>query len=193
MAVLFILWRVGKSMSIVIPPGPYHLFSPFSRLTNYNTQWKNFLIYPASEPEIPALSLPQIFPDHPGITWWHHAVWADGPVMISRHSAVEGAYRAPLKHGTAAQSFLAIHLLPLGDLPSFWQNLKFARCSNCNIFDFRHSNLIAVQNRGHSSAYTVCTQVPFAVTRDELTGHHIVVQPIRCSAMQRRFAASPRT
>jgi hypothetical protein len=31
------------------------------------------------------------------------------------------------------------------------------------------------------------------VTRDELTGHYIVSQPIRCSALQRRFAASPRT
>jgi hypothetical protein len=81
----------------------------------------------------------------------------------------------------------------LRDLPSFGQNLMFARCSNCDIFDFRHSHLTAVHNRGRSSAYTVCTQLPLAVTRDELTGHHILPQPIRCTSLQRRFAASPRT
>jgi hypothetical protein len=31
------------------------------------------------------------------------------------------------------------------------------------------------------------------VMRDELTGHHIVPQPICCSALQPRFAASPWT
>jgi hypothetical protein len=65
----------------------------------------------------------------------------------------------------------------LGDLPSFWQNLMSARCSNCHNFDFRHSHLTAVHRKGSSSAYTVCTQLPLAVMRNELTGHHIVSQP----------------
>jgi hypothetical protein len=59
--------------------------------------------------------------------------------------------------------------------------------------DFRHSHLTAVHNRDRSSAYTVRTQLPLAVMRDELTGHHIVPQPIRCSSLQRHFEASPRT
>jgi hypothetical protein len=65
----------------------------------------------------------------------------------------------------------------LGDFPSFWQNLMFAR-SNCDIFDFRHWHLTAVHNRGRSSACTVCKQLPLAVTRDQLTRQHIVPQPI---------------
>jgi hypothetical protein len=33
-------------------------------------------------------------------------------------------------------------------------------------------HLNAVHIRGHSSAYTVCTQLPLAVTKDELTASY---------------------
>jgi hypothetical protein len=102
----------------------------------------------------------------------------------------------PLKHSTVPKAsllytcFIMLNV-SLVDLPSFWQNLTFAHCSNCHIFNFCHLHLTAVHNRGCSSTCTVCTQLPLAVMRDELTGHHIVPQPICCSALQPRFAASP--
>jgi hypothetical protein len=70
----------------------------------------------------------------------------------------------------------------LADLPDFWQNLTFSRCSNCDILDFRCSQTTTLQNSDFLSEYTACMQLLLAGMRAERTRHHLVVPRIRCSA-----------
>jgi hypothetical protein len=42
----------------------------------------------------------------------------------------------------------------LADLPNFWQNLTFSRCSNCDIINFRRSQISTLHNSEFLSGYT---------------------------------------
>jgi len=53
--------------------------------------------------------------------------------------------------------------------------------------------LVAKTATFSSSAHTVCTQLSFAGTKEELTWHHPLAQTIRCSASQRQYEISPQT
>jgi hypothetical protein len=70
----------------------------------------------------------------------------------------------------------------LADLPNFWQNMTFSRCSNCDILDFRRSQTTTLHNSGFLSEYTARTHLLLAGTRAESTRHHLVAPRIRCSA-----------
>ena len=68
----------------------------------------------------------------------------------------------PRKLSTAAHvadSCLNIWKVSQIDFSNFSQNLKFARCSNSDILEFCRSHSIGLQKKGHTSAYSICTQV----------------------------------
>jgi hypothetical protein len=86
---------------------------------------------------------------------------------------------------------LVIWNVSLADLPNSWQNLTFARCSNCDILNFCHSETTTLHNGDLLSEYTACIQLLLVGAREEWTQHHLMTLHIRCSAWQRHYAANP--
>ena len=85
---------------------------------------------------------------------------------------------------SSSYTCLLIWKVSLHDLPNFFQNFKFACCSNCDVLEFRRSHSTALQNRYRTSAYSVLTKLSLAGTREELTWHLLVTQPVCCSLRQ---------
>jgi hypothetical protein len=70
----------------------------------------------------------------------------------------------------------------LTDLPNFWQNSMFSRCSNCAILNFHRSPTTTLHNSDFLAKYTAHTQLLLAGTREERTRDHLVAPRIRFSA-----------
>jgi hypothetical protein len=87
---------------------------------------------------------------------------------------------------------LIIWNVSLADLPNYWQNLTFVRCSNCDILDFRRSQTTKFHNSDFLSECTPRTQLLLAGATAERTRHYHVAPRIHCSAQQRHYAANPR-
>jgi hypothetical protein len=62
---------------------------------------------------------------------------------------------------------LIIWNVSLVDLPNFWKNLKFPRCSNCYILDFHRSLTTTLHNSDFPSEYTAHKQLLVAGMREE--------------------------
>jgi len=59
-------------------------------------------------------------------------------------------------------TYLIICNVYVADLPSFWQNLMFSRCSNCNILQVNRGAFNSFHNRDSTSIYTLCTHLSLA-------------------------------
>ena len=91
------------------------------------------------------------------------------------------------KHDTATQCVVTVNCCIIWDvsvavLPNFWQNLKFVRCSNCDILELRYAHSNHRQHNDRIYTYSACAQLSLAGMRlTDKIPYHGAIYILQCT------------